>query len=170
MSRKFRRRRVGVVAAAVALASLGGVDAMLVTSRGAPARELAAAVAAQATPAASSQVLASPSQAGAAGVPSAPAATVSAPPQVVETPPPVVDGVRRGNVGSAHSPQLLQQLSASPVTMPPPADAGGDRHRNVLVRRHGLGQLPLDGDIQPAVPVTIAALVSVSVALPAAAV
>src|SRR5689334_20011263 len=124
MSRKFRRRRVGVVAAVVALASLGGVDAMLVTSRGTPARELAAAVAAQATPAASSQVLASPSQADVAEVPSAPAATVPVPPRVVETPPPVVDGVRRGNVGSAHSPQILRQLSASPVTMPPPADAG----------------------------------------------
>jgi GH25 family lysozyme M1 (1,4-beta-N-acetylmuramidase) len=112
------------VAAAVALASLGGIDAVLVTSRGAPAKELATAVAAQATPAASSQVLASPSQAGAAEVPSAPAATVPAPPPVAQTPPPVVDGVRRGNVGSAHSPRLLQQLSASPVTMPPPADAG----------------------------------------------
>jgi GH25 family lysozyme M1 (1,4-beta-N-acetylmuramidase) len=112
------------VAAVVALASLGGIDVVLVTSRGAPARELAAAVAAQATPAASSQVLASPSQTGVAEVPSTPAATVPVPTQVVETPPPVVDGVRRGNVGSAHSPQILQQLSASPVTMPPPADAG----------------------------------------------
>ena len=124
MNRKFRGRRVGVVAVAVALASLGGVDVKLVTSRGAPAPELAAAVAAQSTPAASSQVPAAPAQAGPAEVPSAPAATVPVPTQVVEKPLPVVDGVRRGNVGSAHSPQLLQQLSASPVTMPPPADAG----------------------------------------------
>jgi GH25 family lysozyme M1 (1,4-beta-N-acetylmuramidase) len=42
----------------------------------------------------------------------------------VEKPPPVVDGVRRTNVGSAHSPQLQQQLSRSPATIPPPADAG----------------------------------------------
>jgi GH25 family lysozyme M1 (1,4-beta-N-acetylmuramidase) len=126
MSSKFRRRRVGVVAVVVTLASLGGVDVMLVTSRGAPSRELAAAVAAQATAVASSpsQVPASPSQTGAAEVPSAPAATASVPPRVVEAPPPVVDGVRRGNVGSAHSPRLLQQLSAAPATMPPPAYAG----------------------------------------------
>ena len=36
----------------------------------------------------------------------------------------MVDGVKRVNVGSAHSPKIQQQLSASPVTMPPPADAG----------------------------------------------
>ena len=124
MSRKFRRHRVGAAAVVVALASLGGLDVKLVTSRGAPAPELAVAAAAQVTPVASSQVLASPSQPGAAEVPSAPAATVPAPTQVTETPPPVVDGVKRVNVGSAHSPQLLQQLSTSPATMPPPADAG----------------------------------------------
>jgi GH25 family lysozyme M1 (1,4-beta-N-acetylmuramidase) len=44
--------------------------------------------------------------------------------KIVEKPPPVVDGVRRDNVGSAHSPQLQQQLSTSAVTAPPPADAG----------------------------------------------
>jgi GH25 family lysozyme M1 (1,4-beta-N-acetylmuramidase) len=112
------------VAAVAALASLAGVDVMLVTSGGGRAPELAAAVAAQATPAASGQALASPPQAGSAAVPPAPAATVSVPPVAPEQPPPVVDGVRRANVGSAHSPRLLQQLSASPVTMPPPADAG----------------------------------------------
>jgi GH25 family lysozyme M1 (1,4-beta-N-acetylmuramidase) len=42
---------------------------------------------------------------------------------VAEKPPPVVDGVRRANVGSAHSPQLARQLSGSP-TAPPPAGAG----------------------------------------------
>ena len=57
-------------------------------------------------------------------MPPGPAATPPVPPKVVEKPPPVVDGVRRANVGSAHSPQLLQQLSAAPATMPPPADAG----------------------------------------------
>jgi lysozyme len=36
----------------------------------------------------------------------------------------VVDGVRRANVGSAHSPQIARQLSGSPTT-PPPAAAGG---------------------------------------------
>jgi len=124
MSRKFRRRRVGVVAVVATLASLGGVDVMLVAHSRGSAPELAAPVAAQVTPAASSQVLASPSQSGLAQVPSAPAATVSVPPKVTEKPPPVVDGVRRANVGAAHSPRLLQQLSASSVTMPPPADAG----------------------------------------------
>src|SRR6185437_992759 len=124
MSRKFRRRRVGAVAVVVALASLGGLDAKLVTSsRGGSASELAAAVAAQSTPAASSQVPASPAQAASTEAPSAPA-TVPVPSPVVEKPPPVVDGVKRTNVGSAHSPKLLQQLGTSPVTMPPPADAG----------------------------------------------
>jgi lysozyme len=36
----------------------------------------------------------------------------------------VVGGVRRANVGSAHSPQIARQLSGSPTT-PPPAEAGG---------------------------------------------
>jgi GH25 family lysozyme M1 (1,4-beta-N-acetylmuramidase) len=123
MSRKFRRRRVGAVAAVVALASLGGLDVVLVTSHGAPAPELAAAAAAQGAPAASSQVPASPSQ-GPAPEPTAPATVPVPTAPVVEKPPPVVDGVRRGNVGSAHSPKIQQQLAASPVTMPPPADAG----------------------------------------------
>src|SRR6185437_1279055 len=123
MSRKFRRRRVGAVAAVVALASLGGLDIVLVTSRGAPVPELAAAAAAQGTPAASSQVLASPSQ-GPALAPTAPATVPVPSAPVVEKPPPVVDGVRRGNVGAAHSPKIQQQLAASPATMPPPADAG----------------------------------------------
>ena len=107
-----------------ALASLGGLDLTLVTAGHGSARVIAAAVAAQGTPAASSQALASPTETGTAEVPSAPVTTVSAPPPVKETPPPVVDGVRRANVGSAHSPQLLQQLAAAPATMPPPADAG----------------------------------------------
>jgi len=106
------------------LASLGGLDAMLVTSRGAPAPELAVPVAAQTTPGPSGQVPASPTGPGAAEVPSAPAATVPAPSPVTESPPPVVGGVKRVNVGSAHSPKIQQQLSASPVTMPPPADVG----------------------------------------------
>ena len=64
MSRKFRSRQVGVAAVVVALASLGGLDVKLVTSRGVPAPELAVAAASQVTPAASSQVLASPAQPG----------------------------------------------------------------------------------------------------------
>ena len=123
MRRKFRGRRVGVAAVAVALASVGGLDVVLVTSGGAPAPVLAVP-AAQTTPVTSSQVLASPSPAGAAEVPSAPAATLPASPPVTDSPPPVVDGVKRVNVGSAHSPKIQQQLSAAPVTMPPPADAG----------------------------------------------
>ena len=124
MSRKLRKHRVGAAAVVVALASLGGLDVKLVTSRGASPPELAVAAANQVTPVASSQVVASPSQPGAAGVPSTPATTVPPPAQVTETPPPVVDGVQRVNVGSAHSPRLLQQLATSPATMPPPADAG----------------------------------------------
>ncbi len=124
MSRKFRRHRVGAAAVVVALASLGGLDVKLVTSRGAPAPELAVAAANQVTPVASSQVLASPAQPGATAVPSAPAVTAPAPTQVTETPLPVVDGVKRVNVGSAHSPRLLQQLATSPASMPPPADGG----------------------------------------------
>jgi GH25 family lysozyme M1 (1,4-beta-N-acetylmuramidase) len=124
MSRKFRRHRVGAAAVVVALASLGGLDVKLVTSRGAPAPELAVAAANQVTPVASSQALASPAQPGATEVPSAPAVTAPAPTEVTETPPPVVDGVKRVDVGSAHSPRLLQQLATSPATMPPPADAG----------------------------------------------
>jgi GH25 family lysozyme M1 (1,4-beta-N-acetylmuramidase) len=122
MSRKLRRRKAGAAAVVVALASLGGLDVTLVTSHGAQAPELAVAAADQVTPVASSQVVASPSQPGPAGA--SPAVTVPAPTQVTETPPPVVDGVKRVNVGSAHSPRLLQQLATSPATMPPPADAG----------------------------------------------
>lgn len=121
MSRKFRRRRAGVLVAAAALASLGGVDVMLVTSGSSPAPELAVAVAAQATPGAG-QVPASPSQAVPPAVPRGRAATAAT--KVTEQPPPVVDGVRRTDVGSAHSPQLLQQLAAAPATMPAPAEAG----------------------------------------------
>ena len=124
MSRKFRRHRVGAAAVVVALASLGGLDVKLVTSGGAPAPELAVAAANQVTPVASSQALAAPAQPDATEVPSAPAVTVPAPTQVTEAPPPVVDGVKRVNVGSAHSPRLLQQLATAPATMPPPADAG----------------------------------------------
>jgi GH25 family lysozyme M1 (1,4-beta-N-acetylmuramidase) len=124
MSRKFPRRRVGVAVAVAALASLGGLDVTLVTAHRGSAPVIAAAVAAQGTPAASSQALASPTETGPAEVPPAPVTTVPAPSPAKETPPPVVDGVRRANVGSAHSPQLLQQLAAAPATMPPPADAG----------------------------------------------
>ena len=123
MGKKFRRRRVGVAAVVVALASLGGLDVALVTSRGAPAPVLGVA-AAQATPVPSGQALASPPPTGAAALPAPPVATVPASAPAVESPPPVVDGVKRVNVGSAHSPKIQQQLSASPVTMPPPADAG----------------------------------------------
>ena len=35
-----------------------------------------------------------------------------------------MDGVTRTNVGSAHSPQIQQQLSGPPPTAPPPMDAG----------------------------------------------
>jgi GH25 family lysozyme M1 (1,4-beta-N-acetylmuramidase) len=121
MSRKFPRRRVGVLAVVAAFAALGGLDVALVTSGSAPAPQRAVPVAAQATPVPSSQAPASPP--GPADVPSGAVTTVPAPP-VVETTPPVVDGVRRGNVGSAHSPKLLQQLATSPATMPPPAEAG----------------------------------------------
>jgi len=123
MSRKFHRRQAGVLAVVVAFASLGGLDLMLVTSGGAPVTQLAVPLAAQATPVASSQVSASPPPASPAAAPPAPAAAAP-PPPVTETPPPVVDGVRRVDVGSAHSPRLLQQLATSPATMPPPADAG----------------------------------------------
>jgi GH25 family lysozyme M1 (1,4-beta-N-acetylmuramidase) len=114
------RRQAGVLAFMAGLAAFAGLDLSLVTSSGGPAQERAVPVAAQLTPAASSQVPAP--QAGPGQVPPG-SATTPAPP-VVETPPPVVDGVRRINVGSAHSPRLLQQLSAAPATMPPPADAG----------------------------------------------
>src|ERR1700722_5352525 len=123
MSRKFHRRQAGVLAVVVAFASLGGLDLMLVTSGGAPVTQLAVPPAALAAPVASSPVSASPPPASPAAAPPAPAAAAP-PPPVTETPPPVVDGVRRVDVGSAHSPRLLQQLATSPATMPPPADAG----------------------------------------------
>ena len=124
MSRKFPRRRVGVAVAVAALASLGGLDVTLVTAHRGSAPVIAAAVAAQGTPAASSQAVTAPTETDPSPAAPAPVTTVSAAPQVTETPPPVVDGVRRANVGSAHSPQLLKQLAAAPATMPPPADAG----------------------------------------------
>jgi GH25 family lysozyme M1 (1,4-beta-N-acetylmuramidase) len=124
VSRIFSGPRMGVAAVALTLASLGGLDVALVTSGGNRAPELARAAAAQSTPAPASQALAAPSPAASAAVPSAGVTTVPATPPVVATTPPVVDGVRRNNVGSAHSPQLLQQLAAAPATMPPPAEAG----------------------------------------------
>jgi GH25 family lysozyme M1 (1,4-beta-N-acetylmuramidase) len=52
-------------------------------------------------------------------------APASRPPSAVTVKPPVVDGVRRIDIGSTHSPQLLHELSASPAaTAAPPADAG----------------------------------------------
>lgn len=123
MGGKFHRRRVAAVAVIVTLVALGGLDLKMVTSDAVPQRELAVAAADQGTPTAS----ASPSQ-PAPGVVPTPLATVSTPPlptpHVAEKPPPVVDGVRRGNVGAAHSPKIQQQLATAPVTMAPPADAG----------------------------------------------
>jgi GH25 family lysozyme M1 (1,4-beta-N-acetylmuramidase) len=129
VSRIFSGPRMGVAAVALTLASLGGLDVVLVASGGNRTPELARAAAAQSTPAPASQAIATASTAASAVVPSAVVpstgvTTVPATPPAVETTPPVVDGVRRNNVGSAHSPQLLQQLAAAPATMPPPAEAG----------------------------------------------
>ena len=102
----------------------GGVVAFLAlgTSGSAPARTATAPALAADSP--SGQVLASSSPSGPAPGSSAPAANAPGSGAQPQASPPVVDGVRRTDVGSAHSPRLLQQLSGSRATTPPPADAG----------------------------------------------
>ena len=122
MSKLSRSRLAVALAAASTLASSVGVAAILATSGG-NSHPSALTATARRTPAdlvtPSRPVLAppSPSRARLARLSSAPAAKAPA-----EKPPPVVDGVRRANVGSAHSPQIARQLSGSPTT--PPAEAG----------------------------------------------
>ncbi len=126
MSRKFRRRRAGLVITAAALASLGGLDAVLMTPHGGARPEVPIVAAAQMAAIASSRPTVGPPQASSPAAPRVSGATAPAVPRVVEKPPPVVDGVRRVDVGSAHSPRLLQQLASAPATMPPPAEAGAE--------------------------------------------
>jgi GH25 family lysozyme M1 (1,4-beta-N-acetylmuramidase) len=119
MRRRVRTHRPAVIAAVTALALPGSIGAILAASGGGPGTFVT--MTAQQAPTAT----------GTSGAP-APVLTLDpsapadgqAPQKIVEKPPPVVDGVRRGNVGSAHSPQIQQQLSNSAVTAPPPADAG----------------------------------------------
>ncbi|HEX6452500.1 MAG TPA: GH25 family lysozyme [Trebonia sp.] len=114
-----------MLAAAFTLASSGAIAAILATSGGnSHAAALTAtdrrtpadlAIPAGVTP---SRPVAAPSRARVARTSSAHTAKV-----VAEKPPPVVGGVRRANVGSAHSPEIARQLSRFPTT-PPPAEAG----------------------------------------------
>ena len=119
--RRHVRKHPAVIVTVTALAVPGSVGAILAASAGSPdsfisvsALQASTGAGASATPAPVLTLDPSPS------VP----AGGQAPQKIVEKPPPVVDGVRRSNVGSAHSPELQQQLSTSPVTGPPPADAG----------------------------------------------
>jgi GH25 family lysozyme M1 (1,4-beta-N-acetylmuramidase) len=131
MSRGFSRRQTGVLAIVTALALPGGIAAILVASGGSFTSELAATVQQTAT----APALAAGAPAGQAVV--SPAATrpvdsarlaatapPSAAPKIVVKPPPVVDGVRRVDVGLAHSPQIQRQLSASSLAGSPPVGAG----------------------------------------------
>lgn len=79
MSRESRQPGAAVAAVVGALALLGGLGVVLVTSGGGPAPKLVAPAAAAATPSTAGQVLASTSQAADAGVPGAPAVTTSDP-------------------------------------------------------------------------------------------
>jgi hypothetical protein len=123
MSRTFRRRLIGLLAAATALTLSGGDAAILATSGG----SASSALTASAVP---PQLRASRSPAGPGDPGSVPPTAATSPPgvarlpKVTENAPPVVDGVRRTNVASAHSPETLRLLSSSAATMPPPTDAG----------------------------------------------
>ncbi len=129
MNRIFCRHLTSVLAAVTVLASAGGLVTILTTYGG---NSLTSAQAATAPQVPGAPAAASPSQAGSvdpAGGSSAPATEApgsgtQAIARVTEEPPPVVDGVRRTNVGYAHSPQIQQQLSGPPATAPPPMDAG----------------------------------------------
>jgi len=105
MSRIFRGRMTGILAAVTALGLSGGATCILAATGGGTTTARARAV------------IAAPSL---AADPVSSASTFTLPPT---QPPPVVDGVQRTNVGSAHSPQTLSQLSSS-ATIPPPEDAG----------------------------------------------
>ncbi|HEY4464538.1 MAG TPA: GH25 family lysozyme [Streptosporangiaceae bacterium] len=117
------RRAIALAAATTTLASAGGVAAILVTSGG---NSHASALTATYRRTPATPASAAPPRPVLARQPSAPAAEApgSATPKVTEKPPPVVDGVRRANVRSAHSPQIARQLSGPPRTSPPAA-AGG---------------------------------------------
>jgi GH25 family lysozyme M1 (1,4-beta-N-acetylmuramidase) len=117
--RRHVRKHPAIIVTVTALAVPGSVGAILAVSEGSPDSFI------------SVSALQESSGAGASATPApvltldpSPSAPAAAPVKIVEKPPPVVDGVRRSNVGSAHSPELQQQLSTSPVTGPPPADAG----------------------------------------------
>jgi GH25 family lysozyme M1 (1,4-beta-N-acetylmuramidase) len=120
----FGKYRTALLAAAAALALPAGIAAMMNASHDSSTWTISAA--GLQTPAAATPFAGSPSSAGrVVNAPGAsPTATPQAPPKIVEKPPPVVDGVRRANVGSAHSPRIQQQLSTAPPATPPPADAG----------------------------------------------
>jgi GH25 family lysozyme M1 (1,4-beta-N-acetylmuramidase) len=131
MSRGFSGRKTGVLAIVTALALPGGAAAILVAGRAGFTSELAAT--AQLTPTASGTAAGAPSGqpvASPAAVrtldPAQLAATApaAAAPKIVAKPPPVVDGVRRVDVGLAHSPQIQQQLSGSSPVGSPPVGAG----------------------------------------------
>jgi hypothetical protein len=119
MSRTFRMRLTGLLVAVTALA-LAGDGAGILSATGGRVSPLAANARPRLLALPSPAWRADPAPESSAPVPAAsPAAS-----KVTEPPTPVVDGVARTNVGSAHSPQALALLSSSPVTMPPPSDAG----------------------------------------------
>ena len=118
---RVRSHRPVVIAAVTALALPGTIGAMLAASSGGPGTFVT--MTAQQAPTASGASAAAAPVLTVDPYPSETAAQASTAP-IAEKPPPVVDGVRRSNVGSAHSPEIQQQLSTSAVTAPPPADAG----------------------------------------------
>jgi GH25 family lysozyme M1 (1,4-beta-N-acetylmuramidase) len=125
MSRSFRGPRTRVLAAVSVAALPAGFAVILMAFGGSPTAAVPAAarqaVVAPAPAAAAGHASSSPSQA--AGVPVQTTASAAVLPAAAMSAPPAADGIRRGNVGSAHSPQIQQQLSVSPAG-PPPADAG----------------------------------------------
>ena len=118
---RVRNHRPVVIAAVTALALPGTIGAMLAASSGGLGTFVT--MTAQQAPTASGASAAAAPVLTVDPYPSETAAQASTAP-IAEKPPPVVDGVRRSNVGSAHSPEIQQQLSTSAVTAPPPADAG----------------------------------------------
>jgi GH25 family lysozyme M1 (1,4-beta-N-acetylmuramidase) len=121
------------VAVVTALALAGGIAAAILVTSGGSATSVLTATARRAPTAAATDAGGSSRPAPASPSPArtadpapaspAPATEVRALPKVVEKPPPVVDGVRRTNVASDHSPRIQQQLSA-PAAIRPPVAAG----------------------------------------------
>jgi GH25 family lysozyme M1 (1,4-beta-N-acetylmuramidase) len=152
MSRPARRAMISLITVAAALASAGvGAGAVVLAVPGGGAVHgggvaRTVSLAGGEDPGARAAVAASPSRpvlappARTARAAASAAGSVSRVPAAAAEPPPVVDGVRRFNVGSAHSPQLSKALSGGPATTGGALPAGaGARGIDVASSQHRHG-------------------------------